>query len=260
MTAHDAQAPGNSLVTCTNTKASMGRAQTLRWIQDIVQPHADALAAMNFFACLPSPLLLEAMSRLATSGVKVGAQDAWHEDGNHTGQVPVSLLAEIGCRNVMLGHAEHRAETGETEDMVARKAAAAARAGVRPLVCIGESERLDTPVAARQAAAQARQTLEAVPPGAEVLFLYEPSWAIGASEGAPPEHVARVLHVLRKSSEDYDAQVQLLYGGSVLPGTYTTLIDHGAPLDGLGLGRAVRDHGMLTEVAAELLGTTPSGG
>lgn len=242
-----------SLVTCTNTKALWGRTETADWIRDLVLPHTDLLEALGFFACLPAPLLVETISTLDGTGVEIGAQDAWPEEGAHTGQVPASLLAEIGCRNVMLGHAEHRQDTGEQDELVARKARGAVRAGVRPLVCVGETDHLDTRHAADRVAAQARTTLDAVPPGADVLFLYEPSWAIGAPQGAPPEHVAQVLRAVHEAVAQAKATVRLLYGGGVVPGTWTELVAHGAPLHGLGLGRAVRDAGMLREVAGELL-------
>lgn len=242
----------HDVVTCTNTKALWGRRQTAAWLRDVVVPHADMLAALRFFACLPAPLLAESIDALRGTGVEVGAQDAWPDDGTHTGQVPVSLLAEIGCRQVMLGHAEHRRDSGETDALVARKAAAAVAAGVRPLVCVGETEHVPAAEAAGHVTTQARTTLDAVPAGAEVLFLYEPAWAIGAPQGAPPGHVAEVLRAVHDAVSS-GAPPRLLYGGGVVPGTWTALRAAGAPLAGLGLGRAVRDPGMLREVADELL-------
>lgn len=206
---------------------------------------------MGFFACLPDPILPLAVEVLAGTGVGVGAQDAWYTAADVTGETPASLIREIGCTHVMLGHADRRSR-GETDDLIARKTAGALDAGLMPLVCIGEPD----PMPVRQAAEAAREQLAAatrlLPAGASVSLMYEPAWTIGA-RAAPPAHIAAVCDVLR-----HQARVQrlgepvVLYGGGVVPGTYTELVAAGAAVTGIGLGRVVRERAVLQEVLDEL--------
>jgi triosephosphate isomerase len=228
----------------------LGLAETLRWLDDVILPHATTLAALSFFACLPHPLIIPARDRLTGSGVRVGAQDVWPHGGDVTGAVSPALLAEIGCSHVMVGHAERRRVFREDDTLVARKAAAASEAGLTPLVCVGETDHETPLTAAEHAAAQTRAALARVPPGHPALVLYEPAWAIGGGQAADPAHAGQVLRALRAATDGRD--VRFLYGGAVLPGTYTRL-RQAADWDGVALGRAAQDAGILAETVAELL-------
>ncbi|MEU4742807.1 triose-phosphate isomerase family protein [Actinosynnema sp. NPDC023658] len=237
-------------ITCTNTKADFGRERLVDWIDHVVLPHAEALARLSFFACVPHPLLVPAAERLNGSGVVAGAQDCAATGEAVTGEVDAELLVELGCRHVMLGHADRRRVFHEDDAFVARKAEAASTAGMTPVVCVGEDDRLPADTASRHVVAQARAVAGRLGIGRPVLFLYEPTWAIGAREGADPHHAATVLRALRAGTAGLDAR--FLYGGAVVPGTYTALRAAG-DWDGVGIGRAAKDVGMLAEVTAELL-------
>ncbi|NEY35472.1 triosephosphate isomerase [Streptomyces sp. PRKS01-65] len=245
--------PLTTPLTCTSTKMNLGLSGTLRWLDDVVLPHAPELARLSFFACLPHPLLTLAQARLGDCGVGVGAQNCWFEGGAVTGEVSAELLAELGCRHVMLGHAERRRLFGEDDDLIARKVAAASGAGLVPLLCVGEDTRLGPEDAARHVVRQAA-VLARLGPGRPSLVLYEPAWAIGGDHGASPGHAARVLEALHAALGT--AYTRFLYGGSVTPGTYTAL-RRAAPWDGVAVGRAAQDPGMLRDVTAELLGSAP---
>lgn len=234
----------------TSTKMNLGLADTFQWIDSVLLPHADDLAGVTFFACLPHPLLLPAREQLAAAGTHVAAQDVSTEGGDITGAVSPDLLAEIGCTHTMIGHTERRRLLGETDDLVARKTAAAAAAGLVPLVCVGESERLPTGQAARHAADQTAAALQRTPEASPVILLYEPGWAIGGGRAADPEHGAEVLGALHEAATGYTAR--FLYGGAVVPGTYTAL-RAAAPWDGVALGRAAQDPRMLADTLDELL-------
>ncbi|MFS0692995.1 triose-phosphate isomerase [Streptomyces nitrosporeus] len=243
-------------VSCTSTKMQLGRERTARWLDEVVLPRAPSLARLSFFACLPYPLIPAALGQLAGSGVSAGAQNCWHTDGAVTGEISAGLLAEVGCTHVMLGHAERRRIFHEDDALVARKAAAVAEAGMTPLICVGEDSRVPTEAAAAHAAGQARTALAGLPEDLPALVLYEPVWAIGSRHGAHPDHAAAVLHALRTTLTR--PATRFLYGGAVTPGTYTAL-RAAAPWDGVAVGRAAQDSGMLHEVAAELLARPSTG-
>jgi triosephosphate isomerase len=226
---------------------NLGRAASLDWLERVVLPLAPVLSRLAFFACLPYPVLPEAARLLAGSGISAGAQNVWPEGGSVTGEVSAHLLAECGCRHVMCGHAERRRLFGEDDGLVAAKAGAARSAGLVPVVCVGESEHVPPVRAAHETAAQLAP-LKGVP--GPVVVLYEPAWAIGADEAAPPAHAAEVLRALRRTRPD--TETRFLYGGAVLPGTFTALRTEG-DWDGVAVGRAAQDRARLAEVAAEIL-------
>lgn len=202
---------------------------------------------------------------LAGSGVGYGAQDVcWADEGAYTGEVSAPMLADEGCRYAEVGHAERRRLFGETDDMTVAKAAAAARSGLVPVVCIGEPDTsasdaggIDGAVA--HCAPQVTSVLAALPPEAPVIFAYEPVWAIGAAEPAPPAHVIGVVDALRTVVDGHRVDrrgvdrgdIRFLYGGSAGPGTFEGLR---GSLDGLFLGRFAHDPGNLQLVLDEVLG------
>jgi triosephosphate isomerase len=240
----------NPPLTCTSTKMNLGRDQTLAWLEQVILPHSRALSHLSFFACLPYPLIPEAISRLAGTGITVGSQNCWPSAGAVTGEVSAGLLAELGCRHVMLGHAERRRLFDEDDALIGRKAAAAVEAGMTPLICVGETDPISAPAAAASTTDQTCAALAGIPLHKAVTILYEPVWAIGKAHGAHPDHAATVLQTLRTALNR--PRARFLYGGAVTPGTYTAL-RAAAPWDGVALGRAAQDAGMLHEVTAELL-------
>ncbi|GGY97602.1 triosephosphate isomerase [Streptomyces geysiriensis] len=239
-------------ISFTSTKTQLGLTRSRDWIESMLLPNAERLAAVSFFACLPHPLLLPARQWLQGSGIGVAAQDVAAATDEVTGAVTASLLAEVGCSHVMVGHAERRGAFGETDQLVARKAAAASRAGLTAVVCVGETDTLPASDAAAVASVQARAVVAAVPPERPLLFLYEPGWAIGGTEAADPVHAGHVLHALRDVTAGHHAR--FVYGGAVAPGVYTRLRGEG-DWDGVALGRAAQDPLLLAEVLDEL--TTP---
>lgn len=219
---------------------------------------------------LPSFLAIrDARYLLDGSGVAYGGQDVcWADEGAYTGEVSAPMLADEGCRYAEVGHAERRRLFGETDETTAAKAAAAARAGLVPVVCVGESdggsEAGDVPAAVAQCTPQVTSVLDALPPGAPVVFAYEPVWAIGAAQPAPDRHVVGVVDALRRVVDGHSVDrhgvdprgdTRFLYGGSAGPGTYASLR---GSLDGLFLGRFAHDPGNLQLVLDEVLDRTPS--
>ena len=207
----------------------LGHAESLRYLAELAEA-APRLQAASVFVLPSFPVLAEARDVLRGSGIAHGAQDGhWEDAGPHTGSVSPAMLAELGCALVEVGHAERRRDFGEDDAMTARKATAAAGAGLVPLVCVGEDENGDA--AETAVAAQLRPVLAALPAAAEVVIAYEPVWAIGADRPAPPDHVARVLAAIHTET---DAPV--LYGGAVAPGQIAAILAAGA--DGVFASRS----------------------
>ncbi|NMG74774.1 triose-phosphate isomerase [Aromatoleum diolicum] len=172
--------------------------------------------------CVPFPYLAQAESLLGGTSLGLGAQTLSEFDhGAHTGEVSGAMLADFSVRYVIVGHSERRALQGESDSLVARKALAALRAGLIPLVCIGETlaerEAGETEnVLQRQLDALA-EVLDADSIG-RIAVAYEPVWAIGTGRAASVEQVQAVLSFVRAwlAGRVRDAgDVRILYGGSV---------------------------------------------
>jgi triosephosphate isomerase len=162
---------------------------------------------------------------LLGSAVALGAQSvSEHASGAFTGEVSASMLAEFGCRYVLVGHSERRAIFGEGDIAVAAKFEAAQRAGLVPILCVGET--LDEREAGKTASVIARQlsaVLERVGVAAmaSAVVAYEPVWAIGTGVTASPTQAQEVHAAIRAQVAEFDADVagdlRILYGGSVKP-------------------------------------------
>jgi len=191
------------------------------------------------------PLLSLVARELAGSGVAVGGQDLHPEDkGAHTGDVSGAQLADAGCSWVLCGHSERRRDHGETDELVARKTAAALRHGLVPLVCVGETReerRAGETFAVLER--QLRGVLAGLAAAAGFALAYEPVWAIGTGETATPEIAQQAHRFLRgvlAGIRPAAQEVPLLYGGSVTPENAASL--HAQPdVDGFLVGGASLD-------------------
>ena len=177
----------------------------------------------------PATLLIPMGDTLRGSGIALGAQDCHAEPrGAHTGDISAPMLRDAGCAYVIVGHSERRGEHGETDAMVRAKAAAARKAGLVPVLCIGETaaERKSGHVLA----VLDRQLAESVPLGAkpaQLVIAYEPVWAIGSGRTPTAADVASVHTHIRARLRDRiqgGAGIRLLYGGSVKPGNARELL------------------------------------
>jgi triosephosphate isomerase len=161
--------------------------------------------------CVPFPYLAQVGEHLAGTALRLGAQNvSEHAQGAFTGEVSAAMLAEFGCRYVIVGHSERRHLYGEGDAQVAAKFAAVEKAGMTPILCVGET--LEEREAGKTEAVVGRQ-LAAVKFEGGVLA-YEPVWAIGTGRNATPEQAQEVHGFLRKR---VPASTTILYGGSVKP-------------------------------------------
>lgn len=193
--------------------------------------------------CVPYPYLSQVQQLLQTSQVALGAQDcSVHQTGAHTGEVSASMLQDFGCRYVIVGHSERRADHHESDVLVAAKAERALEAGMTPIVCVGETlaEResgLTRAVVLRQLLAVTHLLREQT---SRIVVAYEPVWAIGTGRTATPEQAQEVHAVLRehlRTVSEAAAGVRILYGGSVKPDNAAVLFSQ-ADIDGGLIGGA----------------------
>ena len=216
-------------------KMFLGYAETIGYLRELAASAAE-FDGVSVFVLPSFPVLAAARELLAGSPVRYGAQDAhWEESGAYTGCVSPAVLRELGCTFVEVGHAERRHLFGESDDMVARKALAAVRCGLEPIVCVGEEHETDG-APATIVGDQAAAVLAPLPSAADVVIAYEPVWAIGAETAADPERVAGVVAEVRRRAAGRDGDLRILYGGSVGPGEIAGLLAAG--VDGVFVGRA----------------------
>lgn len=235
-------------------KTYFGRQQAREWFAQVaerVRDH-DALrgGAVDVFV-IPTYLQIDdAIAAFAGTGVHVGAQDVSpYAPGAFTGEVSAAELVETGVRHAEIGHAERRRLFGETDELTAAKAAAALGAGITPVLCLGETEHMSATDAAATTVAQLHRDLAGAPDG-PVVAAYEPVWAIGAPEPAPPSHIAAVTRALRDALDAHPGRAGslVIYGGSAGPGLLTLL---GDDVDGLFLGRFAHDPDAFVAVLDE---------
>ena len=190
--------------------------------------------------CPPATLL----ARLAGGPFPVGGQDChWDVSGAHTGDTSAEMLADAGAVAVIVGHSERRADHDETDAVVARKAAAAWRAGLLSIVCVGETEAERD--GGETLARVASQLAGSVPDGAtadRLVIAYEPVWAIGTGRTPSLNEISEVHDFIRddlsrRFGRTVGGAIRLLYGGSVKPGNAAAIFAI-ANVDGALVGGA----------------------
>ena len=195
----------------------------------------------------PPFISLEPVSRaIRESSIKLGAQNMhYQEKGAFTGEVSPPMLADM-CQYVILGHSERRQHFGESDALVNLKVRAACEAGLRPILCVGETlEQREEGRAADVIAGQVKAGLDGLHNIMGVVMAYEPIWAIGTGVAATPETASEIMGgvILRTLAEIYGeqaaAQVPLLYGGSVNADNVEGFVNersiHGALVGGASL-------------------------
>ncbi|HEY3067571.1 MAG TPA: triose-phosphate isomerase [Methylomirabilota bacterium] len=174
--------------------------------------------------CPPFTALAVVNEVLGGGPVRLGAQNChWDASGAHTGEISPPMLADLGCRYVLLGHSERRREMGETDEQVNRKVRAALAHRLTPVLCVGETaEERRQGLTFTTVEGQLRAGLAGVPTEgiASMVLAYEPVWAIGTGVNATPAQAAEVHGYLRGliselTSKETALTVRILYGGSV---------------------------------------------
>jgi triosephosphate isomerase len=184
---------------------------------------APADEHVELLVCPPFPYLAAVVSAVSGSRVAVGAQNvSQHASGAYTGEVAPSMLVDVGCEYVIVGHSERRTLYGESSEAVAAKFASALEAGLRPILCVGET--LDERQGSRTESVVDEQlnaviNVAGIGGFATAVIAYEPVWAIGTGMTATPEQAQDVHAHIREQLAGHDAAVaesiQILYGGSM---------------------------------------------
>ena len=191
-------------------------------IEGILQGVSQARAELT--VC-PPPVYLESVGRaLAGTSVALGAQNLCDQPqpGAFTGEIHGSMLADVGCRYVIVGHSERRALYGEEDACVSRKVATAQACGLIPILCVGETlEQREADATEQVLGRQLSAVVDhvGIAAFARIVVAYEPVWAIGTGRTATPEQAQAVHAYLRGQLAAADATIanstRLLYGGSV---------------------------------------------
>ncbi len=207
----------------------------------------------DVLVCPPVTLLGMLAGPLRDAGILLGAQDCHHEThGAFTGDVAATMLADLGCSHVLVGHSERRTCHRESSHDVRKKAMAAHQAGLVAIICIGENRNerregraLDT------VADQLARSLPAGATAANTVIAWEPVWAIGTGDTAQAADVLAMHRFLKQQSITLvDEGVRLLYGGSVNPSNSRELLDI-EQVDGLLIGGASLDPDGFWQIATD---------
>ncbi len=240
------------------------------WKMNLTIPEAGRLAAAvveaspgfpeaTLVLAPPFTSLAEVRKVISGSAVALAAQNLfWEDKGAFTGEVSPAMLVDAGCRYVIIGHSERRQYFGETDATVNKKLGAALKAGLSPIVCIGETleerERNETMSRISIQIEEGFRGIDAAGFGRTVVA-YEPVWAIGTGRTATPAQAEEVHAGIReKLSRAYGKPaggcVIILYGGSVKPANAHALFAE-SDIDGFLVGGASLEAGSFIPIAAE---------
>ena len=213
--------------------------------------HCEVVIAPVFTA------LKTVADRLEGSNIHVAAQNCatQHDFGAHTGEIAPTMLKDVGCSHVIIGHSERRQFYGETDNSVNQKTKAALAAGLKPIVCVGES------LAEREAGSAETVVKNQLGKGLDgltvadmerIIIAYEPVWAIGTGKTATPEQAQEMHGFIRRTvAEMHGNEVadntRILYGGSVKPDNIATLMSQ-TDVDGALVGGAALEAASFAQI------------
>jgi len=227
-----------------------GSRESNKHLLDGIAAGMSEVNVAEVLVCTPFVYLADVQSQLEGSAIRYGAQDVAKEEGPgaFTGEVSSAMLLDVGCQYTIVGHSERRSYYGDSDDVVAQKYATARKAGLAPILCIGESleereQGITEAVVARQLDAVIE--LEGVAALGDGVVAYEPVWAIGTGKTATPQQAQDVHAFIRQKIAALDAGVaeglRILYGGSMNAGNASELLSM-ADIDGGLIGGASLKH------------------
>jgi len=227
-----------------NWKMNGSRSSIKELLDGIKAGMADVTLA-DVAVCAPAIYLADVSEQLAGSAVAWGGQNLSTEaKGAFTGEISADMLLDLKCEYVIVGHSERRTLYGETDELVAEKFEVARQAGLKPILCIGESlEERESGVTIDVCARQINAVIEksGVTALAEGVIAYEPIWAIGTGVTATPDQAQETHAAIRKMIAEKDAsvaeKVRIQYGGSMNAGNAKELLAM-ADIDGGLIGGA----------------------
>jgi triosephosphate isomerase (TIM) len=217
----------------------------------LIKAIADGIKGLDGVEVLVAPpftTLLRIKEAIGKAPILLAGQNMhWEAQGAFTGEVSAAMLTDAGCTHVILGHSERRTLFGETDEIIDRKAAAAVKKGLIPIVCIGETleERekgLTFQILERQLSLSLKSFREGKALPSTTILAYEPVWAIGTGRTATPEQAQEVHQFIRQwlktqFGEPRAETIRILYGGSVKPDNVRDLMSK-PDIDGALVGGA----------------------
>jgi triosephosphate isomerase (TIM) len=250
-------APARRPLVAGNWKMHKTQAEAKEYMRTLLPRVAGSAEHVEVAICAPFTALAALVQCVDPSRVEVYAQNMHAEsEGAFTGEVSARMLRELGVHGVVLGHSERREHFCESDAALARKVPAALGAGLRPILCVGETEQeRDAGSTERKLRTQVEQDLAAV--GSEqlarVVIAYEPIWAIGTGRVATPEQAQEAIAFIRGVLGERDradaAAARILYGGSVKPDNARELLQL-PDVDGALVGGASLEAGAFAEIVA----------
>lgn len=218
--------------------------QSLDYVKALKEGCQDLCNGVEVILCVPSTVLAVVSEEVGVSVISVGAQDVHERDwGAYTGEVSAPMLADVGCRYCMVGHSERRQYFSETDEKVNQKAKALLRAGIAPVVCIGETlEEREKGLTLHKLEKQVVTCFDGFSPQEMKMpvVLYEPIWAIGTGKIATPEQAEEAHQFIRhrvekRFSKETARMTRIVYGGSVKGHNVSAMLT-GKDIDGVGVG------------------------
>lgn len=167
--------------------------------------------------CPPATLIWPIAEAVMGSPVLMGAQDCHTANhGAYTGDISAGMLADLGCRYVLVGHSERRRDHGESNELIAKKVAAAQLAGLTAILCIGETQ--EQRASGKAESSLVQQLAASLPEkgqASQLMVAYEPVWAIGSGETPTVDAIRQINKLIRRTLGAVGEAVPVLYGGSV---------------------------------------------
>ena len=243
-------------IIAANWKMNMTPSETAAFLDPFLKTFPEA-TSVDIVIAPPFVSLAKASETITSNpAVALSAQNMSHEaSGAFTGETSAAMLKEVGCDYVILGHSERRSLYGEDDMVINKKVHATLAAGLKPILCIGESlEERDGGQLEFVLSQQLEGSLAGISAGqmAEIVIAYEPVWAIGTGRTASPEQAQETQAFVRSVlaplfGSDVAGATRIQYGGSVKPGNAAELI--GQPdIDGFLVGGASLDPTSFAEI------------
>ena len=213
------------LIIAANWKMHKNTSETVEYCRAIKEDEA-LFEGVEVLICPPYTVLSKASECLSGSSIKLGAQNMhWEQKGAFTGEVSAPMLLDLGVEYVIIGHSERRHLLNESEIWLQRKVKTALDSGLRPILCVGETEtERDEAATEKVLEKQLTGALDGLPPedigSGSLVIAYEPVWAIGTGKAASPEDADKAARFIREAVENRYGEravenLCIQYGGSV---------------------------------------------
>jgi triosephosphate isomerase len=227
-----------------NWKMHKTIAESIEFVNRI-KPFIDS-AEVEVVLCTPYTSLMSVKKMIEGTHLKLAAQNMhWEEQGAYTGEISPLMLKEIGIDYCIIGHSEQRQYFNETDETVNKKIHAAIKHGIQPIVCVGETaeqrESGKTNEVIRRQVIKALKNIE-IFQLVNIVWAYEPIWAIGTGQTATPQQANEVIHYIRERikelyHEQVSEEIRIQYGGSVKASNIAAIMEQ-KDIDGALVGGA----------------------